>query len=314
MSAHPVTDQPTFSTSEMNSRREFLALLAASAGMALLAGCGAASDKSTPSSVLLGVPPTLQGLSIFRDTLVEMPWPAIKEAAQNGAIVLLPVGMIEAHGPHMGLAADIIQAYVTTRLVRLALEPKGYQALIAPPCYWGMSPEVAAYPGTFSVRGTTLNAILLDLHSNLRDWGFKYVFSFNAHGSSIHNRVLQETIQEANEGLGIGAYYIGSKARTVSNPRYAIFPEAPPLPAELGKYLDVHAGAFETAAMKILFPGTVDTKLAKTLKPTTSFDPLGYWGDPASYDKIDPEVLTHYAEASAELTAQAIADFLKEKG
>ncbi len=296
------------STHHPTDRREFLGLLAAGAGAALLAGC-ATDAPPTPA----GVPPTLQGLSLFRDTMVEMAWPAIRDAAQQGAIVLLPVGIIEAHGPHLGLGVDIIQSYVATRLIRLALEPKGVRALIAPPCYWGISPEVADYPGTFTVRGTTMNAILYDLHANLRDWGFKFVFSHNIHGSPAHRRVFQETIQEANEKLGIGAYYLSTKGTQVSNKAYAVFSDVTPMPAGLQNFIDVHAGAYETAAMALLFPQTVDTRLAKTLKPTQSFDPLGYWGDPASYDQIDTDALTRYAEASAERAAQAIADFLKSK-
>ena len=47
------------------------------------------------------------GYSLFDETMVDMAWPEIEKAAQEGAIVLLPTGVIEEHGPHMGLAMDI---------------------------------------------------------------------------------------------------------------------------------------------------------------------------------------------------------------
>jgi hypothetical protein len=47
------------------------------------------------------------GYSIFDETMVDMAWPDIERAATHGAIVLLPAGIIEEHGPHLGLAVDI---------------------------------------------------------------------------------------------------------------------------------------------------------------------------------------------------------------
>ncbi|KUO70269.1 MAG: hypothetical protein APF77_04340 [Clostridia bacterium BRH_c25] len=46
------------------------------------------------------------GYSIFDETMVDMAWPQIEEAVKEGAIALFPTGVIEAHGPHMGLGVD----------------------------------------------------------------------------------------------------------------------------------------------------------------------------------------------------------------
>ena len=56
------------------------------------------------------------GYSLFDETMVDMAWPEIEKAAQEGAIVLLPTGVIEEHGPHMGLAVDIYLAYILCKL------------------------------------------------------------------------------------------------------------------------------------------------------------------------------------------------------
>ena len=48
-------------------------------------------------------------------------------------------------------------------------------------------------------------------------------------------------------------------------------------------FADVHAGAFETGFMAEFFPGEIDTDLARTLKPQSSFYPAGYYGDPARF-------------------------------
>jgi creatinine amidohydrolase len=94
------------------------------------------------------------------------------------------------------------------------------------------------------------------------------------------------------------------------------------------QYLDVHAGTGETGMMVCYFPDQVDVELAKTLKSTnlTTRDlmewdqswsdarritPLGYFGDPASFD---PEVSRQRAESSALSIADLIENFLRGKG
>ena len=71
------------------------------------------------------------------------------------------------------------------------------------------------------------------------------------------------------------------------------------------KHGDIHAGASETAKMLAYFPEEVDTKIAKTLKPSREFGPLGYWGDPASYDQIKSEEIQVWAEAVERLLVRS---------
>ena len=70
------------------------------------------------------------GYSLFDETMVDMAWPEIEKAAQEGAIVLLPTGVIEEHGPHMGLAVDIYLAYILCKLTRRELESKSIKTHI----------------------------------------------------------------------------------------------------------------------------------------------------------------------------------------
>jgi creatinine amidohydrolase len=246
--------------------------------------------------------------------MVAMPWPAIREAAQAGAIVLLPIGIIEEHGPHMGLASDIYQTYNWCKLTRRALEPRGIPALIAPPMYWGISRFVSHYPGTFSVRAETMKSRIYDIHASLQQWGFTYVFSFNAHGDFSHNQVFQETIRAVHEQLEMDAYHVVPRGTPVLDEAYALFIDNAPTTEAMRAHLDTHAGAFETAQILAYFPEDVDTRLARTLKPSSEFAPHGYWGDPASFDQIPQRDIREWAEGVVARTVEAIEAFLKEKG
>ena len=216
--------------------------------------------------------------SIFKDTMVEMTWPEVQEAAARGAIVIFPVAVVEEHGPHMDLSPDIYQTCLGCRFIKQELARKGIAALLAPPYYWGINRSTGAFPGSFTVKNETMKAVLADSAACLKAWGFTKIFFANLHGDSIHNAVLETAVQEIRAGLGIDAYNVQSIKARLENP--PVFP-----PAREGKfYPDYHAGADETVTMWAYYPDHVKADVAEKLKPQTSFaDPLGYVGDPGSF-------------------------------
>ena len=295
------------------TRRQLLGLFAAGGGSALLSACEAAGAPSMPNPLAALASPAFEGYSIFYETMVEMVSPAIKQAASDGAIILFPVGIIEEHGPHIGLASDIYQACTWAKLTRRALLARGTPALIAPPMYWGMSDDVRSFPGTFSVSSSTMKALIYDIHASLAGWGFKQVFSFNLHGDAFHNHIYQEAIQMAHNQLGLGAYYVYPQGAAVLDEKLAVFLKDVPAFESIDQHLDAHAGAYETAVNAVLYPHNVNLEVAKTLKPSTSFEPLGYWGDPASYDQINVEDIKAMNAAVTTATVEAIEAVLKGK-
>jgi len=48
----------------------------------------------------------LMDYSIFNETMADMTWPEIEKSAKNGAIILLPTGVIEEHSPHMCMGQE----------------------------------------------------------------------------------------------------------------------------------------------------------------------------------------------------------------
>jgi creatinine amidohydrolase/Fe(II)-dependent formamide hydrolase-like protein len=48
------------------------------------------------------------------------------------------------------------------------------------------------FPGTYSVRRTTLRAVFMDLATELGEQGFKWIFIFHGHGAPFHNLMLDE--------------------------------------------------------------------------------------------------------------------------
>ena len=270
------------------------------------------------------------GYSIFDETMVDMKWPAVEKAAEQGAVALLPTGVIEEHGPHMGLGVDTYCSYLVCRETRRALEGKGIKTLIAPPYYWGINSATGAFPGSFTVRKETMKALLYDIFASLRRWGITYAFNINWHGDYDHNIAILEAVIKARDETGIRAYCIlrefdARRFGLTGQEPHVIIQKDPPQEGPPPRFLEIHAESTETGIMLHYFPDQVDVAIAKKLKSTDlTFDdlmvwrqgwsdarkvtPLGYFGDPASFDE---EAAKSLIEDHAEDTADLIEAFLK---
>jgi creatinine amidohydrolase len=111
--------------------------------------------------------------------LAEMSWEEVKEYLVRDNRVILPLGATEEHGRHLGLGTDFIEAGA---IARGAGEVTG--VAVAPTLNYGMSHALLAFPGTLSLRPTTLIAVLEDLFRSLYRHDFRRVFVVNGHGGN----------------------------------------------------------------------------------------------------------------------------------
>ena len=148
------------------------------------------------------------------------------------APVIVPVGAIEQHGPHLPVAVDsfLAQVWVEQLLPRL---PVGASCYIAPPITVGKSNEHTGFPGTLTISKDTLRMHLLTIARQLEAWGFKTMAVLNTHGGNM--AVNAYTLREINATLGL-------RAGTLHNPN----PIAVPLQEATYGY---HANETETALM-----------------------------------------------------------------
>lgn len=275
------------------------------------------------------------GYAIFEDTMADMTWVEVENAIREGAIALLPTGVIEAHGPHLSLGTDTYSSWLFCKSARRDLEAKGIRTLIAPPCYWGINRATGAFPGSFSVRPETFKALLLDTLQCLKDWGVTHVFNIDAHGDPEHQRAIFSALEEAQATLGLNAYslledYLVPIMGLTGNEPYILVTETPPVDGPMPEYADIHAGAIETGMMRTYFPDLVKAGIAKQLGSTRltfadiptwqhggetarQMTPQGYFGDPAAYERDLTEV-RKYFDALPRMYAEAIAGVLHCQG
>lgn len=93
--------------------------------------------------------------------------------------VLVPVGLVEAHGPHLATSVDIDSAEYFAKEVA-----KATGSILAPCLPYGFADEMREYPGTLGVSVNTYMAIIVDLCTRFCHQGFKKVIFITGHGAN----------------------------------------------------------------------------------------------------------------------------------
>ncbi|MFF0111778.1 mycofactocin biosynthesis peptidyl-dipeptidase MftE [Streptomyces prasinus] len=109
-----------------------------------------------------------------------MTWPSVPP----DALVLVPLGSTEQHGPHLPFNTDsVIAAAVAHRVADLLPTPPGSTPLVAPALVYGASGEHADFPGTLSIGHVALHAVIVETTRSLGRWARRVVF-VNGHGGN----------------------------------------------------------------------------------------------------------------------------------
>jgi creatinine amidohydrolase len=109
-------------------------------------------------------------------------------AALPDAPVVLPLGALEQHGPHLATGTDFLVAqHVVERAARDASRP----VLVLPPVPFGFSHYHELWGATVSLRADTLSKVLSDIAEAVMACGARRLFIVNGHGG---NRGICTTI------------------------------------------------------------------------------------------------------------------------
>nr|WP_040369205.1 creatininase family protein [Caldibacillus debilis] len=100
----------------------------------------------------------------------------VKEKIEEVKIAILPIGAVEAHGPHLPLATDNILA---ERLSERLAEKVG--AFVLPTLPYGQVWSLRDFPGSITVSNESLIRFLVDIGSSLYNQGFRIWAMVNAH-------------------------------------------------------------------------------------------------------------------------------------
>lgn len=185
--------------------------------------------------------------------LERMTWVEFKQAADAGLPVIVPVGSMEQHGPHLPLATDALIACALAS--KIADEA---DCVVAPPVLYGAHSHPRSgggdrtFPGSMGLRGRVIEAIVNELVSDLVSNGFSKVVVLNGHfeNTPFLFEVLDEVFGGQVDGDRRGLL-INYWDEIHESDLPTLFPDGfPGWEAE-------HAGVVETSIMEALHPHLV---------------------------------------------------------
>lgn len=230
------------------------------------------------------------------------------------ALLVLPLGATEQHGPHLPVLTDTI----TVEHIAAAAAKRAATAipvLLAPTLPFGSSDHHLPFGGTLSLRTETYYRVLCDLIASLAAGGARRIFLVNGHGGNHELAQLAARDMALVHRVSIAAtsYWI------------AAWDDLVRLEAHTLGRLPGHAGAFETSQVLALRPDLVRRPLphrgdAPSAGPPKIAPPFraerhGAWqaidGFTDSPDRASTALGHAFLDAAAAAIAAALVEFYR---
>ena len=168
----------------------------------------------------------------------------VKAIQQAQGTCILPIGILEKHGPHMPIGSDLLNA----RYVALHAAEQQY-AVVFPEYYFGQIAEARQEPGTVAYSRELQLALLQATTDEMGRNGCKKVLIVNGHGGNNH----------------LLPYFAQTQLEKPHD--YVVYVFDQRIPASGGPAkkttVDQHAGESETSKMLIVRPDLVHMDRAK---------------------------------------------------
>jgi creatinine amidohydrolase len=205
--------------------------------------------------------------------------------------VLLPVGSVEPHGPHLPLETDTLLSEEAAERAASVLTDRGVATYVAPSVPYGVTEFAAGFSGAIGIPGPALTALLEALVARFLADGWSHVSLVNNHLEPAHDAAVRGALAAFPPGRTSVACPLTRRwGRTLSDEF---------------KRGNCHAGRYETSLVLAagghvddtftLLP-SVDVSLSDGIKAgKTTFAAMGmsraYTGAPASASAEEGESL-----------------------
>ncbi len=231
-----------------------------------------------------------------------MSWPEVETYLKDRNDIVVPIGSTEQHGPNGLVGTDALCAEVIGRAVGEKAE-----AVVAPTISIGMAQHHLGFPGSISLRPSTLLAVVRDVIASLAHQGFHRISFVNGHGGNV------ATVRAAFSEYYAETSFSAGRTATPVECRLRNWWEAPsvqPITSELfGDAEGMHATASEVSVTQFAFPDAI-----KRVEVDPEIAPTGAFTDAVSYrltfpdGRIGSNPTLASPEAGARLVEAAAAD------
>lgn len=219
------------------------------------------------------------------------------------ALVVLPVGATEQHGPHLPLGTDLM---IVEHIARAAAQQARDEidVIVTPTLPFGSSHHHLPFGGTVSMSTERYYGALHDMTASLITDGFRRIFILNGHGGNheIVQLVARDLALDHRVNIAAASYW--DLAR--------------PALADLGARFPGHAGFFETSAILALRADLVTTplprrdaeELQRVAIPDTPFraERSGFWRQIEGHTDTPHEATAEQGQAWFDMIVPIVAE------
>jgi creatinine amidohydrolase len=137
-------------------------------------------------------------------SLERLPWPEVGRVLARAPRLILPVGALVQHGPHLPLGTN---SFITEAVARALSRELG--VLRAPTFHFGVrGPERESYAGTAGIQRKTLHRALNELVAEWEDHGVQEFIILSAHRLEAHLEALLMVMTSSASTTVINLYSI----------------------------------------------------------------------------------------------------------
>ncbi|SNB71266.1 creatinine amidohydrolase [Arboricoccus pini] len=243
-----------------------------------------------------------------RSLLADLTWYDFVDCVKSDPIIILPVGSVEQHGPHLPLSTDTL---LPQALAEAVAERMG--GLVAPPIAYGYKSQPKTgggnhFPGTVSLDGEVLVGLVRNVINELARHGLRKIVLFDGHMENqwflVEAADLSLRDQKMFRNTDLRIVKLGYWDFISKTTEELLFPDGSP------SWELEHAAVMETSLMLHIRPDLVRRELIPN-DPPAKFPPFDIY--PFDTRPIPATgVLSPAASASAEKGAavwtQVVAD------
>jgi creatinine amidohydrolase len=224
----------------------------------------------------------------------DLTMPGFEALRQTSQTVILPLGTLEEHGPHLPLGTDTFHALEVVRRVA-GRRP----VLVAPPLFYGMCRSTREHPGTVSISGDALRALLLSVGREFYRQGWRNLVFVSGHAGGTHISAVVEAAERLLVELPEAKIAVVNLLELLRE----VLADKPDLVHTRG---DSHAGEVETAIMMAAYPHLVQGTAPEEwpsfpkyvlVRDKQRYWPGGVWGNPGPATAAQGEAILE-AEAA----------------
>lgn len=181
-------------------------------------------------------------------------------------MVLLPLGAVEQHGPHLPLLVDWLGAEELARRLAPRLARAGWRPILAPALPYGVSALAETWPGTASLSRVTLARCIVEIVGNLARARFRRFVLVNYQADLDHLRAMHAARRALERGRQVQVLFAGFSPDPSVN-ALMLDPRVLKLLRSPRPGFEWHSGELETALVLATRPALVRRRLVAELPP-----------------------------------------------